>query len=204
MKKLIVTLSREYGSGGLEIGRALAEALGLPCYDKKLLSIAAEKSGFSEELLRQAESKATNSLLYSLATSLGVGAYGPDTLSLYDKMYLAQFDVIRQVAEEGSCVIVGRCADYVLRDQENCRHFFLHAPLEDRMNRAIKEYGDEPSNIKSVVLKHDKARANYYYHYTNQKWGDAKLYDMTLNTSSTGPEGAVKMLLYYLETVKAV
>ncbi len=194
MKKLIVTLSREYGSGGLEIGRALAEALDLPCYDKKLLSIAAEKSGFSEELLRQAESKATNSLLYSLATSLGVGAYGPDTLSLYDKMYLAQFDVIRQVAEEGSCVIVGRCADYVLRDQENCRHFFLHAPLEDRMNRAIKEYGDEPSNIKSVVLKHDKARANYYYHYTNQKWGDAKLYDMTLNTSSTGPEGAVKML----------
>ena len=204
MKKLIVTLSREYGSGGLEIGRALAEALGLPCYDKKLLSIAAEKSGFSEELLRQAESKATNSLLYSLATSLGVGAYGPDTLSLYDKMYLAQFDVIRQVAEEGSCVIVGRCADYVLRDQENCRHFFLHAPLEDRMNRAIKEYGDEPSNIKSVVLKHDKARANYYYHYTNQKWGDAKLDDMTLNTSSTGPEGAVKMLLHYLETVKAV
>ena len=101
-------------------------------------------------------------------------------------------------------VIVGRCADYVLRDQENCRHFFLHAPLEDRMNRAIKEYGDEPSNIKSVVLKHDKARANYYYHYTNQKWGDAKLYDMTLNTSSTGPEGAVKMLLHYLETVKAV
>ena len=178
MKKLIVTLSREYGSGGLEIGRALAEALGLPCYDKKLLSIAAEKSGFSEELLRQAESKATNSLLYSLATSLGVGAYGPDTLSLYDKMYLAQFDVIR--------------------------HFFLHAPLEDRMNRAIKEYGDDPANIKSVVLKHDKARANYYYHYTNQKWGDAKLYDMTLNTSSTGPEGAVKMLLHYLETVKAV
>lgn len=204
MKKLIVTLSREYGSGGLEIGRALAEALGLPFYDKKLLSIAAEKSGFSEELLRQAESKATNSLLYSLATSLGVGAYGPDTLSLYDKMYLAQFDVIRQVAEEGSCVIVGRCADYVLQGQENCRHFFLHAPLEDRMNRAIKEYGDDPANIKSVVLKHDKARANYYYHYTNQKWGDAKLYDMTLNTSPTGPEGAVKMLLHYLETVKAV
>ncbi len=204
MKKLIVTLSREYGSGGLEIGRALAEALGLPFYDKKLLSIAAEKSGFSEELLRQAESKATNSLLYSLATSLGVGAYGPDTLSLYDKMYLAQFDVIRQVAEEGSCVIVGRCADYVLREQENCLHFFLHAPLEDRMNRAIKEYGDDPANIKSVVLKHDKARANYYYHYTNQKWGDAKLYDMTLNTSRTGPEGAVKMLLHYLETVKAV
>ena len=83
-------------------------------------------------------------------------------------------------------------------------HFFLHAPLEDRMNRAIKEYGDDPANIKSVVLKHDKARANYYYHYTNQKWGDAKLYDMTLNTSRTGPEGAVKMLLHYLETVKAV
>lgn len=204
MKKLIVTLSREYGSGGLAVGRALAEALGMPCYDKKLLSIAAEQSGFSEELLRQAESKATNSLLYSLATSLGVGSYGPDTLSLYDKMYLAQFDVIRQVADEGSCVIVGRCADYVLREYENCHHFFLHAPLEVRMERAIQEYGDEPSNIKNIVQKHDKARANYYYHYTNQKWGDAKFYDMSLNTGRMDTEGVVKMLLHYLETVKAV
>ncbi len=204
MKKIIITLSREYGSGGLAVGQQLAEALGLPFYDKKLLSIAAEKSGFSEEMLRQAESRATNSLLYSLATSLGVGAYGPDTLSLYDKLYLAQFDVIRQVADEGSCVIVGRCADYVLREYENCHHFFLHAPLEDRMDRAVKEYGDDPNGIKSAVLKHDKARANYYYHYTNQKWGDAKLYDLTLNTSRTGIEGSVKMLLHYLETVKAV
>ena len=99
MSKLLITISREYGSGGLLVGQELAEALGLPCYDKKLLTIAAEKSGFSEEMLRQAESRATNSLLYSLATSLGVGAFGPDTLSLYDKLYLAQFDVIRQMAD---------------------------------------------------------------------------------------------------------
>lgn len=155
-------------------------------------------------MLRQAESRATNSLLYSLATSLGVGAFGPDTLSLYDKLYLAQFDVIRQMADEGSCVIVGRCADYVLRAYENCYHFFLHAPLEDRMERATKEYGENPNNIKSTVLKHDKARANYYYHYTSQKWGDAKLYDLSLNTSRTGVDGAVKMLLHYLETIHAV
>ncbi|HJA35054.1 MAG TPA: cytidylate kinase-like family protein [Firmicutes bacterium] len=204
MSKLLITISREYGSGGLLVGQELAEALGLPCYDKKLLTIAAEKSGFSEEMLRQAESRATNSLLYSLATSLGVGAFGPDTLSLYDKLYLAQFDVIRQMADEGSCVIVGRCADYVLRAYENCYHFFLHAPLEDRMERATKEYGENPNNIKSTVLKHDKARANYYYHYTSQKWGDAKLYDLSLNTSRTGVDGAVKMLLHYLETIHAV
>lgn len=204
MKKVIITLSREYGSGGLAIGQQLAEALDIPFYDKKLLSRAAEESGFSEEMLRQAESKATNSLLYSLATSLGVGAYGPDTLSLYDKLYLAQFDMIRKVADEGSCLIVGRCANYVLRAEENCYHFFLHAPLEKRMERAVKEYGQEQDSIKSTVLKHDKARANYYYHYTNQKWGDAKLYDMTLDTTHTGVEGSVKMLLHYLETVHAI
>ena len=143
--------------------------------------------------------------LQSIPQGLGpVGAFGPDTLSLYDKLYLAQFDVIRQVADEGSCVIVGRCADYVLRAYENCYHFFLHAPLEDRMERATKEYGENPNNIKSTVLKHDKARANYYYHYTSQKWGDAKLYDLSLNTSRTGVDGAVKMLLHYLETIHAV
>ena len=98
MKKVIITLSREYGSGGLAIGQQLAEALDIPFYDKKLLSRAAEESGFSEEMLRQAESKATNSLLYSLATSLGVGAYGPDTLSLYDKLYLAQFDMMSKAS----------------------------------------------------------------------------------------------------------
>ena len=120
MKKVIITLSREYGSGGLAIGQQLAEALGIPFYDKKLLSRAAEESGFSEEMLRQAESKATNSLLYSLATSLGVGAYGPDTLSLYDKLYLAQFDMIRKVADEGIAVVIANGKrDNILTDIVN-------------------------------------------------------------------------------------
>ena len=203
-ERIIITLGRQFGSGGREIGKRVAKELGIAFYDKELLTRAAKESGISEELFQSNDEKPTNSLLYSLATSLGVGAFGPDTLSLYDKLYLAQFDVIRQVADEGSCVIVGRCADYVLRAYENCYHFFLHAPLEDRMERATKEYGENPNNIKSTVLKHDKARANYYYHYTSQKWGDAKLYDLSLNTSRTGVDGAVKMLLHYLETIHAV
>ena len=195
MSKLLITISREYGSGGLLVGQELAEALGLPCYDKKLLTIAAEKSGFSEEMLRQAESRATNSLLYSLATSLGVGAFGPDTLSLYDKLYLAQFDVIRQVADEGSCVIVGRCADYVLRNQSDvdALNLFIHAPMEERIRRVREEYKVQAPDLRLYILKQDKNRAAYYEHFTDGQWGKAQNYHLAVS-SGLGLETIVRLL----------
>ena len=199
MSKLLITISREYGSGGLLVGQELAEALGLPCYDKKLLTIAAEKSGFSEEMLRQAESRATNSLLYSLATSLGVGAFGPDTLSLYDKLYLAQFDVIRQVADEGSCVIVGRCADYVLRDRKDCVNVFIHSDLTSRIKRATEQYGLSPVKAGDEINKIDKQRATYYRYYSEKKWGRAENYDLSVYSDSIGLEACTDLILSFVD-----
>ena len=200
MSKLLITISREYGSGGLLVGQELAEALGLPCYDKKLLTIAAEKSGFSEEMLRQAESRATNSLLYSLATSLGVGAFGPDTLSLYDKLYLAQFDVIRQVADEGSCVIVGRCADYALADYPGMVSVFICGNEEDKIRHLMERHNIERSKAKEIMIKTDKRRSSYYKYYSSKRWGDCKSYDLCINSSAVGYEGAVKIIKAFAET----
>ena len=198
---MIITIGRQFGSGGREIGEKVAKRLGYAFYDKEILTMAAEESGFSPAAMQHYDEKPSGSLIYSLYMT---GAATSDNLPLNQQLAFAQFNIIRKVAQADNCVIVGRCADYVLRAYENCYHFFLHAPLVDRMERATKEYGENPNNIKSTVLKHDKARANYYYHYTSQKWGDAKLYDLSLNTSRTGVDGAVKMLLHYLETIHAV
>ena len=194
MSKLLITISREYGSGGLLVGQELAEALGLPCYDKKLLTIAAEKSGFSEEMLRQAESRATNSLLYSLATSLGVGAFGPDTLSLYDKLYLAQFDVIRQVADEGSCVIVGRCADYILEDIPNHLNVYVYAPDESRLKNCVENLQMDPQTAKKMMRDVDAARNRYHKAYIPgwQSVFDHK--DLMIDSSRFGIDGTAKIL----------
>ena len=199
MKHSVITISREYGSGGRLIGQKIAEELGLPFYDKKLLTVAAQESGFSEDLLRQAESKDQNSLLYSLATGLGMGYYGPDSLSLYDKLFLAQFDAIRHIAEKGPCVIVGRCADFVLRDRTDCTHFFLHAPIEKRIERAIDSYHIPAEEAPDAVKKTDRARANYYAHYTGHKWGDSRLYHLSADTSRLGVEKTAELLLSYLQ-----
>ena len=202
----VITVGREYGSGGRAIAKLVAQKLNVPFYDKELLTLAAQKSGICQEIFEHNDEKTTVSdmLPVTAGTGFGAGVGLGLQMPMNQRVFLAQFEVITNLAKEQSCVIVGRCADYVLRAEKNCYHFFLHAPLEKRMERAVKEYGQEADNIKSTVLKHDKARANYYYHYTNQKWGDAKLYDMTLDTTRTGVEGSVKMLLHYLETVRAI
>lgn len=199
MKHTVITLSRQYGSGGRLIGRYLADALGVPFYDKKLLTIASEKSGYSEEMLKQAESRASNSLLYTIATSLGAGTFDSTGLSIYDKFYLAQFDVVKQVAEEGSCVIVGRCADYILRDFDKVIKVFIHAPVEDRIQRAVSEYGDKEETAKADLQKHDKSRANYYSHYTAQKWGDFHNYHISLDSSIVGVDGSVQLIQDFIK-----
>ena len=125
MKKQIITISREFGSGGRLIGRRLADDLGVPYYDKELLSRIAEESGFSREMMEEAEMKAKNGFFYSLSSAFGTGDSGPDSLSLNERFFLAQFDTIRRIAEEGSCVIVGRCADYVLRGIPGATNVFV-------------------------------------------------------------------------------
>ena len=197
-ENLIITISRQYGSGGREIGRRLAERLGIPYYDKELIILAAERSGYARSLFEEADQKASNSMIFSLmrAGSM-VNSYD---LPLNDKIYLIQSGVIQQVARQGSCVIVGRCADYVLQDRFPCVNVFIHAALQKRMDRAVKVYGLSPDDVQSVLLKTDKRRETYYNYYTGRKYGDARNYTLSLDSLGVGIENAVRVMADYVES----
>ena len=162
MRKL-VTISREYGSGGRIIGKLLAEKLKVPFYDKEIIDMAVEQSGYSREIIEGAELKAKSSFAYSLASALSFneGATG-SALSVNDKLFLAQFQVIREIGDTGKGVIVGRCADYVLREMPGVTNVFIYAEYEDRVKRAAEVYGDEPDKVRDIIATYDKARQNYY------------------------------------------
>jgi cytidylate kinase len=198
----IITISRQYGSGGREIGAKLAEKLQIPFYDNEIISRAAKESGFSEAAFENAESKATNSLLYSLA--MGMNAYGNQDigfthLSLDDQLYLAQSTVIRKVAAEGPCVIVGRCADYVLRDLENVVNIFIWADISARIKRAVELYHLNPNKAEEEILRSDKRRANYYNYHASEKWGRAENYHLSLKSDYVGIANSVDCILRFLE-----
>ncbi len=201
MKK-IITVSRQFGSGGREIGEKLARKLDIPYYDNEIISRAAKESGFAEEAFEQAEKKATNSLLYSLA--MGMNAYGNQEigfthLSLDDQLYLAQSNVIRKVAAEGPCVIVGRCADYVLRDVSNVVNIFIWADIEARKKRAVEKYHLKESKAEEEILRTDKRRANYYNYHASEKWGKAENYHLSLRSDYIGIDSTVECILSYLK-----
>jgi cytidylate kinase len=197
-ENLIITISRQYGSGGREIGEKLAKRFGIPYYDKELIILAAEKSGYARSLFEEADQKATNSMLFSLmrAGSM-VNTYD---MPLNDKIYLIQSGVIQQVAQQGSCVIVGRCADYVLQDKYPCVNVFIHAPLAKRMERAVNCYGLKGDDIQSVLLKTDKRRETYYNYYTGRKFGDARNYTLSLDSLDIGIDRAVEVIAQYVES----
>lgn len=199
--KTVITISRQYGSGGREIGRKLAEELGIPFYDKELISLTAKKSGLGEDWLREVDEKASSSLLYSLSMTGSMGS-GFD-LPLNDKVFLLQSDIIREVAKEGSCVIVGRCADYVLKEEARCINLFIHADLSKRVERAVQVYNQPAAKAESIVLKTDKRRATYYNYYTGIKWGGVENYDLSLDSGRVGPEGAVKVIKAFIEAADA-
>lgn len=197
MSGSIITISRQYGSGGRFVGKKLAERLGIPFYDNELISMAAKESGFAESLFENAEKNTTYSLLYSLSmfgTSSG-GMYG---LPLSDKVFLIQSDIIKKVADQGPCVIVGRCADYVLRERKDVVHFFFYSDIEERVKRAMEYYGLEEKKVKEAIEKTDKKRAAYYNYYTGERWGEIKNYHLSLNTDSIGIDGCVNVLEQYI------
>ena len=198
----VITIGRQYGSGGREVGQRLADKYGIPFYDNELISRAAKESGFAEEAFERAEDKATNSLLYSLA--MGINVYGNQDfgfsgLSLDDRIFLAQSDIIRKVAEEGPCVIVGRCADYVLRERENVFNVFVRASMEFRLERAVKLYGIEQRKAADVILKNDKRRGNYYNYHVGEKWNNLNNYDLVVSSDVMGIDNVVKCISVYLE-----
>lgn len=201
----VITISRQYGSGGREIGKKLADKLGIPFYDNEIIDRAAKESGFSTQAFENVESKATNSLLYSLA--MGMNAYGGQEfgfsqLSLDDRIYLAQADVIRKVAAEGPCVIVGRCADYVLKDHPNVINVFITAGLPFRVKRAIEIEGISEVKAEENVIKTDKRRANYYNYHASSKWGKADNYNICIQSDLAGIDGTVECIKTFVEQVK--
>ena len=165
----VITIGREFGSGGHEIGMKLAERLGVKCYDKELLQLAAKNSGLCEELFASQDEKPTNSFLYSLVMdtySLGYSNSYVD-MPINHKVFLAQFDTIKKLAENESCVIVGRCADYALEDDPNCVSVFIKAPIKDRVERIKKIYNITDSKASDLIQKTDKKRASYYNYYSS-------------------------------------
>ena len=196
-KKVIVTISREYGSGGKVIGRKVAEKLGIAFYDRKIIEMTAEKSGLAISFIENTEQKIKNKFLHNLA--FGGYCAGADItasqLSLPDKLFIATCDIIRHIADEGSCVIVGRCADYVLKDRKDVIDIFVYADKEYKCKRAIEEYGIAPDNVESEVVKADKYRANHYNYYTERTWGDKSNYHLCLNSGFLGIDKTVDVIV---------
>lgn len=181
----VITISRQFGSGGHEVGEKLAKRLELPFYDKELIALAAKKSGFSKEVFSDVDEKATSSLLYSMVMgsyAFGTRVPGINEMPINDKLFIIQSDIIKKAAAEGPCVIVGRCADYILRDDPRRLSVFVHAPLDERVRRAREEYGVQEPNLEAYVLRQDRARASYYNYFATGKWGQSREYDLCVSS----------------------
>jgi cytidylate kinase len=199
----IITIARQYGSGGRKVGEALAQLLGIKCYDRDLISMAAEKSGMSEEALGHVDEKAASSLLYTLVMSSNMYHSNVDRFNvpINDKLFCVQSEIIRDIAQSESCVIVGRCADYVLAEHPRCVRVFVHADFESRVKRICAEHSIPELEARERIVKTDKRRANYYNYYTSHKWGKVENYDLSLSTDKLGTDGAARFIVEYAKTV---
>ncbi|MCI5648411.1 MAG: AAA family ATPase [Fusicatenibacter sp.] len=182
MKNRIITISREFGSGGRTIGKKVAEDLGIPCYDKELIHKIALESGFDENYIKDAGEYVQGGFL---ASALSNRSFGPTN---EDYLWKIQYQVITDLAEKGPCVIVGRCADYILQDKADCLKVFIHADMEFRANRIVEEYGEREESPIQRLQEKDKRRAAYHRFYTNMKWGQAKNYHIALDSGVLGIE----------------
>lgn len=174
--KTVITVSREYGSGGRIVAQKVAQKLMIPFYDKEIIEQVAKETGFAENFVRDSEERPGNSFLYSLC-------FSTQTLSPADQVFIAQAGVVRKLAQEGGCVIVGRCADFILRQRAHLLKVFVHAPMEERIKRAQEEYGQQEKHLESYIAKQDKRRASYYDYFTNVRWGGSQTHDLCVSTS---------------------
>lgn len=204
-KKLIITIARQYGSGGREIGERVAKLLDIPMYDKELIKDAAAKGSLNEEVLRTTDESAANSLLYTLAMGsnvLGATMQFGYKMPLNDKLFILQSEIIREYASEGSCVIIGRCADYVLRDEENVLKIFIYSDISNREKRIKERYPDiKSSQVLDVINKTDKRRASYYNFYTGNKWGKYDNYDLAINSGAFGIEKSAELIANFAKNI---
>lgn len=199
MKKL-VTISRQFGSGGRIIGKLVSEKLGVEFYDKEIITLAAEESGLAPDIIEGEELRAKNGFTYGLSSAMGMVDSGlSHSVGINEKIYLAQHRVIEDIGKTGNGVIVGRCADFVLRDIPEVTKVFIYGDKADRVRRVVEEYGHTPSDAEELVRTYDKARENYYNYHTDFKWGNFKTYNMAINSSYIDYEDAANLIIQYIE-----
>lgn len=196
-ENMIITIGRQFGSGGHQVGRKLAKELGLKIYDKELLKLVAEESGICEKVLENYDEKPTSSLLYSIVMDVYPSMNYVGT-TLNQQIYQAQYDAIRRLGERESCVIVGRGADYILRDCKDLMSVFVHAPLDFRVKRVAEFEHITEAKARDMVIKADKKRASFYNFQTEKKWGAVDSYNLAVDTSDLGIDGAVRLIQQYI------
>lgn len=201
MTKPVITIARQFGSAGAEIGKKLAERLEINYYDKDLVKEAAKKSGISEELFQRADEKPTNSFLYSLTMAHYSGYAAPlqmNDILTDDKLFHLQAETIKHLAEE-PCVIIGRCADDILRDHPNCVRIFIHADMPVKVQRIKRIYDLTEKSAETLIRKTDKKRSSYYHFYTNKVWGAAEHFDFTINSGVYGVDAAIDAIIKMID-----
>ena len=202
MSKYVITIARGYGSGGRTIGKMLSEQLGIPYYDRDLLRLASDDSGINEQLFAKSDEKLKKSLLFNIASKVYKGEIIPpdsDEFVSNDNLFNYQAKIIKELADTESCIIIGRCADFVLKDYENVAKVFVHAPLDDCIKN-VKEITDKSEKeIEKQIASIDKHRSEYYRYYTGRDWEDAKNYDLCLNSSNLGFQKCVDIVKAYME-----
>ncbi|MBD5116657.1 MAG: cytidylate kinase-like family protein [Ruminococcaceae bacterium] len=203
----IITIGRELGSGGRTIGKEVARRLGIEYYDRQIIDDAAKISGLSAEYIQKSEDNITGSLLYSLVMNMpyGSGCFekSRETLPLDTQIFLAQQEAIVSLAAKGSCVIVGRCADYILKDKEKLLRCFIYAPIENRVRRAVNEYGAAENGAEKMIRQMDKKRGSRYNAFTDQIWGARANYDLMINSASFGLMGACDLIIESFDRINS-
>lgn len=198
----IITIGRQFGSGGHEIGAKVAEKLNIKCYDKDLIKISAKESGLCPEIMENNDERPTSSFLYNLVMdtySFGMTNSNYVDMPLSHKVFLAQFETIKNLASENPCVIIGRCADYALADFDNCLNLFIYGDMEERIKRISLKYNLSEKDAKEMILKKDKQRASYYNYYSTKKWGKAETYDLCIDSSVLGIDGTVELITQFVQ-----
>ncbi len=188
MKNRVITISREFGSGGRTIGKRVAEELGIPCYDNELLTKIAQDSGFNRDYIQETGEYAPGGFLSNTFSHRGSSPNNADYL------WQIQYKIISELAEKGPCVVVGRCADYILKDKADCLKIFIHADVAFRAERIVKVYGEREQSPEQRIRDKDKRRAAYHRFYTDMKWGHAQNYDLTLNSGTLGIDRCVDII----------
>lgn len=201
MKNIVITIARQYGSGGKTIGEMLAKDLGFECYSREILKMASDDSGINEQLFAKADEKLKNRFFKMPKKVYDGGLISPDSDDFVsdDNLFNYQAKIIKNLAETKNCVIIGRCADFVLKDYDNVASVFVHAPAEFNLARAMERNSLTEKEMQRYIEKTDKYRGDYYRYYTGHEWDDAKNYDLCLDSSKLGFEGCMEAIKLYLK-----